>query len=84
MRLLCFLFALAAAAGCKSSASGPCGDPKLEWPARVEENALMAAMIRTVTDHNIIEFRSFENTDHGSCLGPSVKYICKAIGGAKD
>lgn len=61
-----------------------CGDPKLEWPARVEENALLAAMIRTVTDHNVIEFRSFENTDHGSCLGPSVQYICKAIGGAKD
>jgi acetyl esterase/lipase len=61
-----------------------CGDPKLEWPARVEENALMAAMIRTVTNHNVIEFRSFENTDHGSCLAPSVKYICAAITGAKD
>ncbi len=49
-----------------------CGDSKLEWPARVEENALMAAMIRTVTDHNVIEFHSFSNTDHGSCVKPSV------------
>jgi len=60
-----------------------CGDPKLEWPARVEENALMAAMIRTVTDHNVIEFRSFEGTDHGSCVPPSVEYICREIGGEK-
>ncbi len=61
-----------------------CGDSKLEWPARVEENALMAAMIRTVTDHNVIEFRSFPNTDHGSCVQPSVEYICKTIRKEKD
>lgn len=60
-----------------------CGDPKLEWPARVEENALLAAMIRTVTDHNAIEFRSFPNTNHGSCVGPSTEYIWKSICGEK-
>ncbi|HTN75921.1 MAG TPA: alpha/beta hydrolase [Pirellulaceae bacterium] len=61
-----------------------CGDPKVEWPARVEENALMAAMIRTVTDHNVIEFRSYPNTNHGSCLAPSVDYIWKSIRGVKE
>lgn len=60
-----------------------CGDSKLEWPARVEENALMAAMIRTVAEHNVIEFRSFPNTNHGSCLKPSVEYIWKSICGEK-
>ncbi len=60
-----------------------CGDAKIEWPARVEENALMAAMIRTVSDHNVIEFRSFPDTNHGSCVKPSVEYICKSIRGDK-
>lgn len=56
-----------------------CGDAKLEWPARVEENALMAAMIRTVKGHNTIEFRSFPGKNHGSCIEPSVEYICGSI-----
>jgi acetyl esterase/lipase len=60
-----------------------CGDPQLEWPARVEENALMAAMIRTVTGHNVIELRSFPGTNHGSCVEPSVEYICRVIGGGR-
>lgn len=60
-----------------------CGDARLEWPARVEENALLAAMIRTVTDHNVIEFRSFPDKNHGSCLEPSVDYIGKSIRGEK-
>lgn len=51
------------------------GDPKLEWPARVEENYLLAAMLRTVKGHQEVEIRSYEGTNHGSVAGPACEYI---------
>ncbi|MGC4004895.1 MAG: alpha/beta hydrolase [Pirellulales bacterium] len=56
-----------------------CGDPKVEWPARVEENQLLAAMLRTVKDHNAVDFQSYPDTDHGSCVKPSVEWITAKI-----
>lgn len=56
-----------------------CGDPKVEWPARVEENQLLAAMLKTVKDHNTVEFRSYEGKDHGGCVVPAVEDIRKWV-----
>lgn len=52
-----------------------CGDPAVEWPARVEENQLLAAMLKTVKDHNTVEFRSYPGKDHGGCVVPAVEDI---------
>lgn len=51
------------------------GDPKLEWPARVEENYLLAAMLRTVKNHREVEIRSYEGTNHGTVAVPAGEYI---------
>ena len=56
-----------------------CGDPKVEWPARVEENQLLAAMLKTVKDHNTVEFRSYPGKDHGGCVVPAVEDICRWV-----
>ena len=55
------------------------GDAKIEWPARVEENALLAAMLKFPPDHGIVEFHSFPRTDHGTVLAPSVDFIVKKL-----
>ncbi len=60
-----------------------CGDPKVEWPARVEENQLLAAMLNTVKDHNTVEFRSYPGKDHGGCVVPAVEDIRKWVVGEK-
>ncbi len=56
-----------------------CGDPAVEWPARVEENMLLAAMLKTVKDHNTVEFRSYPEKNHGTCVAPAVEEICKWV-----
>jgi acetyl esterase/lipase len=56
-----------------------CGDPAVEWPARVEENQLLAAMLKTVKDHNTVEFRSYAGKDHDSCVEPAVEDIRKWV-----
>lgn len=56
-----------------------CGDSAVEWPARVEENALIAAMLKTVKDHNTVEFRSYPGKDHGGCVVPAAEDIRKWI-----
>ncbi|MDZ7618439.1 MAG: alpha/beta hydrolase, partial [Patescibacteria group bacterium] len=50
------------------------GDAALEWPARVEENALLAAMLRRAKE-NKVEYHSYPGTNHGSCGPPSRAYI---------
>lgn len=55
------------------------GDPKIEWPGRVEENALLAAMLRLPKDHGVVEYRSFPDTNHGTVLNPSVDYIVENL-----
>lgn len=51
------------------------GDSKLDWPGRVEENLLLAAMLRKIKDQNEIEVRSFEGTNHGTCAVPAGEYV---------
>lgn len=61
-----------------------CGDPAIEWPARVEENALTAAMLKTVKNHGVVEFRSFPGCNHGTCVKPALEYIWKSIQGQQN
>lgn len=61
-----------------------CGDPAIEWPARVEENALIAAMLKTVKNHGVVEFRSFPGCNHGTCVKPALEYIWKSIQGQQN
>lgn len=55
------------------------GDAALEWPGRVEENALLAAMLKIPKDHGIVEYRSFPGTDHGSVVHPAVSAMAEII-----
>ncbi|MDO4570017.1 MAG: alpha/beta hydrolase [Planctomycetia bacterium] len=55
------------------------GDPKLEWPARVEENALLAAMLKTVKHANLVVFQSYPNTNHGTVATPAQAYIVEIM-----
>ncbi|MDO4575291.1 MAG: alpha/beta hydrolase [Planctomycetia bacterium] len=57
------------------------GDPKIEWKARVEENALLAAMIQMQKEHKTIEFHSFPDTDHGTVLRPAVEHLREIVNG---
>lgn len=49
------------------------GDRKIEWPARVEENELMAASLRAMKHPNI-EFHENPGYDHGSVGGAPEVY----------
>lgn len=51
------------------------GDPKLEWRGRVEENYLLAAMLRSVKGHKEVEIRSYDGTNHGTVAVPACEYI---------
>ena len=51
------------------------GDPELEWKGRVEENCLIAAMLRTVKDHNEVEIQSYKGTNHGTVATPACEYV---------
>lgn len=55
------------------------GDTKLEWKARVEENALLAAMMKLPAGHNVVEYYSFEGTNHGTVAEPAQKHLRKVI-----
>jgi len=57
------------------------GDPELEWPGRVEENFLLAAMLRTVKGHNEIEIQSYKGTNHGTVAKPACEYIRDYVNG---
>ena len=51
------------------------GDTDLDWPARVEENALLAARLVRVYKNKNIKFISIPQTAHGSCGPPSLAII---------
>lgn len=60
------------------------GDSTLEWPGRVEENGLLAAMLKIPAEHGMVEFRSFPLTDHGSVLSPSIDFIVQKLTDRRD
>ena len=56
-----------------------CGDPAVEWPARVEENQLLAARLKYVYKHQEIKFISIPLAGHGGCLPPSIAIINRLL-----
>ncbi|MBR7120130.1 MAG: alpha/beta hydrolase [Lentisphaeria bacterium] len=51
------------------------GDTNYDWPARVEENALLAARLIRVYKNKNVKFISIPHTAHGSCGPPSLAII---------
>lgn len=47
------------------------GDPKIEWPTRAEENALLAATLTRVAGHAATELYLFPGFDHGNVYEPA-------------
>ena len=52
-----------------------CGDPAVDWPARVEENQLLAARLKYVYKHKKIKMVSIPNTGHVNCRYPALSMI---------
>ena len=55
------------------------GDANFEWPGRVEENYLLAAMLKTVKNHEVIEIHSYEGTNHGTVAKPACEFVAKFV-----
>lgn len=53
------------------------GDPKIEWPTRAEENALLAATLTRVAGHPRTELFLFPGFDHGNVYEPAYVLIRK-------
>ena len=51
------------------------GDTGYDWPARVEENALLAARLVRVYKNDNVKFISIPYGTHGSCAPPSLAII---------
>jgi acetyl esterase/lipase len=51
------------------------GDSNLDWPARVEENQLLAMRMRRVYKNENVVFYSIPGTNHGTCSRPSLAII---------
>jgi acetyl esterase/lipase len=47
------------------------GDPKIEWPTRAEENALLAATLTRVAGHTATELYLFPGFNHGNVYEPA-------------
>ena len=56
-----------------------CGDPAVEWPARVEENLLLAARLTRVYKHENVKVISIPGCNHGGCLPPSLAIIDRQL-----
>ena len=52
-----------------------CGDSKMDWPARVEENQLLAMRMKRVYNNENVEVLCIPGTGHGSCNPPSLAII---------
>lgn len=52
-----------------------CGDPAKDWPARAEENQLLAARLKYVFKHKNVKYVSIPETNHGSCAHPALFLI---------
>ena len=51
------------------------GDPAVEWPARVEENLLLAARLKRSYKNEKVECLSFPSFNHGTVVAPSIAAI---------
>ena len=51
------------------------GDPAVEWPARVEENFLLAGRLKRVYKNERVECLSFPSFTHGSVIVPAIAVI---------
>ena len=60
-----------------------CGDPAVEWPARVEENLLLAARLTRVYKHENVKVISIPGCNHGGCLPPSLAIINRQLTAVK-
>ncbi len=47
------------------------GDRRIEWPMRVEESEFMFRSLKAM-GNTAFEFKSFAETDHGSCMAPAM------------
>ncbi|MBE6357432.1 MAG: alpha/beta hydrolase [Lentisphaerae bacterium] len=56
-----------------------CGDPQIDWPARAEENQLLAARLKYVYKLKNARFISIPGTNHSSCRRPALKIINEEI-----
>ncbi len=55
------------------------GDPAIEWPARPEENQLLAAMLTRVAGNPRVKCVSLPGFDHGDVYPPSFMLMLKEI-----
>ena len=55
------------------------GDPELDWPARVEENQWLAAILRRNFQHRNVRCFLLPGFDHNSVLGPSLLLISRLL-----
>lgn len=51
------------------------GDSNLDWPARVEENQLLAMRMKRVYKNEKVVFYSIPGTNHGTCTRPSLAIV---------
>lgn len=49
-----------------------CGDSKLDWPARVEENQLIAMRMTRIYGNKNVSVLSIPGTTHGTCRPPAM------------
>lgn len=59
------------------------GDPQKEWPARAEENLLLAAVLTKIAGHPDTTVHLFSGFDHGSAREPAYILIKKYIAAGK-
>ncbi len=55
------------------------GDSDIEWPARVEENLLLAARLRRNFKDGRVRCLTFESFDHGTVLTPGIAVVNNTI-----
>jgi len=55
------------------------GDPKLDWPARVEENMFLAAHLTRIHNNKNIRFYSYDGIDHAGITPLAVQFINQDI-----
>ena len=55
------------------------GDSKVEWPARVEENFLLAARLKHVFKNKQVECYAFPTFNHNSVVSPGIMLINNAL-----
>jgi len=54
------------------------GDRRIEWPMRVEESEFMYLSMKAM-GNKTVEFHSFPDTNHGTCVKPSLVQMMKFV-----